>query len=175
MRLTISGPPGSGKTTVCHLLAEKTGLNMFVFGRVFRELAAEKGLSLKELGEIAEKDFSIDRMIDERILTIAKQECDIILESRLAAHMLTREKIPTFRICLDAPVPVRAQRIGLREGETAEQAQQNIHERELSEAKRYQKYYGIDICDRDVYDLVIDTATLTPEEIVDLIIKEAGL
>jgi len=175
MRLTISGPPGSGKTTVCHLLAEKTGLDKFVFGWVFREMAAERGFSLAELGELAEKDFSIDRMIDERILKVAKEREDVILESRLAAHMVTRENLPAFRVYLDAPIPVRAQRIGLRDGETAEQAHDNIRDRESSEAKRYQNYYGIDIRDRGVYDLVIDTGSLTPEEIVDLIIEEAGI
>ena len=174
MRLTISGPPGSGKTTVCQLLSESTGMEMFVFGRVFRELAAEKKLSLGELGDIAENDPSVDHMIDDRILCVAKEKDHIILESRLAAHMLTRENIPTFRVCLDAPLPVRAQRIGLREGESAEEAQAHIKEREASEAKRYLKHYGIDIHDRNLYDLVIDTGSLTPAE-VDLIIAEAGL
>ncbi len=41
MRITISGPPGSGKTTACKLLSERLGLEMVVFGRIFRELAQE--------------------------------------------------------------------------------------------------------------------------------------
>ena len=44
MRITISGPPGSGKTTVCGKLSEELGLKAIVFGQVFRELATEKGL-----------------------------------------------------------------------------------------------------------------------------------
>ncbi|MGE4275010.1 MAG: (d)CMP kinase [Candidatus Methanomethylophilaceae archaeon] len=175
MRLTISGPPGSGKTTVCQLLSERTGMDMYVFGRVFRELAAEKGLSLAELGRLAEEDFSVDRMIDGRLLDTARQREDIILESRLAAHLLTREGIPAFRVYLDASVPVRAERIGHREGESAEQAEAAMMDRAASEADRYRKYYGIDIQDRSVYDLVLDTGPLSPEEIVDIIVKKAGL
>ena len=83
MRITISGPPGSGKTTACSKLSEKLGLEAVVFGKIFRELAAEKNLSLVELGAIAEQDPSIDKMIDSRILEIARANDNIILESRL--------------------------------------------------------------------------------------------
>lgn len=175
MRLTISGPPGSGKTTVCRSLAERTGMEMFVFGRLFRELAEEQGIDLAELGRKAEEDFSIDEMIDARLLQTAREKDHIILESRLAAHMLTRAGIPAFRIYLHASVPVRAERIGRREGESAQQAEEAMLARARSEAARYQKYYGIDIDDRSIYDLVVDTGPLTPDQIVELIVKETGL
>ena len=68
MRITISGPPGSGKTTACSNLSEVLGLKAVVFGKIFRELAAEKNLTLGQLGAIAESDPSIDEMIDSRIL-----------------------------------------------------------------------------------------------------------
>ena len=58
MRITISGPPGSGKTTVCGKLSEALGLKAVVFGQVFRQLAAEKGLTLVELGALAEKELT---------------------------------------------------------------------------------------------------------------------
>ena len=88
MRITISGPPGSGKTTACSKLSEALGLEAVVFGKIFRELAAERNLTLGQLGAIAEEDPSIDRMIDSRILEIARSHPDVILESRLSAYML---------------------------------------------------------------------------------------
>lgn len=175
MRITISGPPGSGKTTACGKLSEILGLKAVVFGKIFRELAAEKNLSLVELGAIAEQDPSIDKMIDSRILDIARENEDIILESRLSAYMCSRYGIPAFKVYIDASPEVRMSRIGVREGETFEEACAKTVERQKSEAKRYMKYYGIDIEDRSVYDLVINTDDLDPDQVVERILDAAGV
>ena len=171
MRITISGPPGSGKTTVCGKLSEELGLKAIVFGQVFRELAAEKGLSLGELGALAEKDPSIDAGIDAKIVDIARAHPDIILESRLSAYMLTRNNISALRVYLDASPEVRMSRIGGREGKDLEIAVKETIDRQASEAKRYKMYYDIDIDDRSVYDLVINTDELTPDEVLDRILS----
>ena len=170
MRITISGPPGSGKTTACSKLSEKLGLEAIVFGKIFRELAAEKNLSLGELGAIAEKDPSIDKMIDSRILEIARANEDIILESRLSAYMCARNGIPALKIYIDASPEVRMARIGVREGETLEEACAKTEDRQRSEAKRYKMYYDIDIEDKSVYDLVINTDDLDPDQVVERIL-----
>lgn len=172
MRITISGPPGSGKTTACSKLSEALGLEAVVFGKIFREFAAEKNLSLGELGAIAENDPSIDRMIDSRILEIARAHSEIILESRLSAYMLARNGIPAFKILLDASPDVRMARVGVREGETLEEATAKTVERQNSEAKRYMKYYGIDINDFSVYDLVLNTDDMTPDQVLETILDK---
>ncbi len=171
MRITISGPPGSGKTTACSNLSEALGLKAVVFGKIFRELAAEKNISLNELGALAEKDPSIDKSIDERIVAIARQNEDIILESRLSAYMLKRNDIPAFKIYLCASPEVRMARIGIREGDTLEKAMEDTVKRQASEAKRYMMYYDIDINDMSVYDLIVNTDNLTPEEVLGTILK----
>ena len=165
MRITISGPPGSGKTTACAKLSETLGLEAVVFGRIFRELAAEKHLTLSQLGEIAEQDPAIDNMIDGRILQ------DLILESRLSAYMLTRNGIDAFKIHIDASPEVRMKRVGLREGETLEQATAATLDRQRSEAKRYKQWYDIDINDLSVYDLILNTDNMTPDEVLETILE----
>ena len=171
MRITISGPPGSGKTTACNRLSEILGLKAVVFGKIFRELAAEKHLSLIEFGELAEKDPSIDQAIDNKILEIARENENIILESRLSAYMLSRNSIPAFKIYLGASPEVRMSRIGVREGQTLEDAKKETLERQASEAKRYMMYYNIDINDMSVYDLVVNTDDLDPDGVIDTILK----
>lgn len=171
MRITISGPPGSGKTTVCGKLSEALGLEAVVFGRIFRELAAEKHLTLSELGDMAEKDPSIDNMIDGRILETARSREDLILESRLSAYMLSRNGIPAFKVYLDASPEVRMQRVGVREGDTLEKATADTLDRQRSEAKRYLQWYGIDIGDLSVYDLVVNTDHMDPDQVLAAILE----
>ena len=175
MRITISGPPGSGKSTACSKLTERLGLESVIFGKIFRQLAAEKNLSLGELGELAEKDPSIDKMIDSRILEIARANEDIILESRLSAYMCARNGIPAFKVYIDASPEVRMARIGVRAGETVEEACAKTLDRQRSEAKRYKMYYDIDIEDKSVYDFIINTDDLDPDQVVDRIIEAAGV
>jgi predicted cytidylate kinase len=175
MRITISGPIGSGKTTVCKLLSERTGMLFVVSGYIFRQMAKERGLSLADFGRLAERDPRYDKELDERMVRLAEEKEDIILEGRLVAQMLTRHRIPALRVYLDASLEVRVERVVEREGKDRELARTEIVEREASEAKRYQRYYGIDIRDRGAYDLIIDTGDLSPEQIVDRIIAASGL
>lgn len=171
MRLTISGPPGSGKTTVCGKLSSLLSLKAITFGKIFREIAVERNMTLSELGEAAEKDRSIDEMIDSRILGTARENDNIILESRLSAYMLTNNGIPAFRIYIDASPDVRVARIGKRDHETIEQAMAETAERERSEAKRYMMYYGIDLNDKSVYDLIVNTDLLDPDQTANVILR----
>lgn len=171
MRITISGPIGSGKTTVCTLLSDALSVECVVSGSIFRQMAKELGLSLADFGRLAEADPKYDHLLDERMVNIAREHRDIVLEGRLTAHMLTRNGIPALRVYLDAPIDVRVARVVERELKDLAQARDELLERENSETLRYKQYYGIDIRDKSVYDIVIDTGALRPEEVVQRIVK----
>lgn len=172
MRITISGPIGSGKTTVCNLLAKRLGYRMVISGSIFRDMAKEHDLSLAEFGALCERDMRHDRLLDERMVDIAQESPDIILEGRLVAHMLKKHGIPALKFFLTADLETRAKRVVEREGKPLDVALLEMKERESSEAARYQSYYGINIRSVDVYDVVIDTADRTPEQIVDLMVEK---
>jgi predicted cytidylate kinase len=171
MIITISGLIGSGKTTVCRMLGEVLGYRTVISGHLFREMAKELELSLEEFSLRAEKDPKYDKLIDERMVGIARNEDDLILEGRLAGQMMRRNAVPAFCIFLDAPLDVRTQRVSGREGVDLQEAMKEMSAREASEVLRYRKFYGIDVTDRSIYDMVIDTGALTPEQVVEMIVS----
>lgn len=168
MLVTVSGPPGSGKSTAAAGLAAEFGLDHVSGGDIFRELAAERNMSLAEFGELAEADDEIDRNLDRRLRSIAQSEDALVLESRLAGWLAGQAA--DLKFWLDAPLSVRAARIADREEITVAQATAETRDREASERRRYQEYYDIEIDDRRIYDLALNTARWDKDPALDLLI-----
>ena len=169
MRVTVSGLPGSGTTTISRLLAEYYELELISSGEVFRKIAKEKGMSLTEFGAMAEKDPSIDLAIDKNQRAVIHSQENLILESRLAGHMA--KDVPTvLKIWIKAPLPVRVKRILRREKSVSfdEELEKTV-QRENSEALRYMSYYNIDIGDLSIYDIVIDSEKWNQYQILDIL------
>jgi cytidylate kinase len=166
MLITVSGPAGSGKSTLAASLAEELGVEHISGGDVFRELASERGLTPLELNRQAEEDDSIDRDLDRRLRGIARERDALVLESRLAGWMAGQ--YADFRLWLDAPLSVRVERIADREEKSVGTAREETEARAESEALRYREYYGIDIDDLTIYDLVVNTARWSPTGVREL-------
>ncbi|MSR82934.1 MAG: cytidylate kinase [Candidatus Latescibacteria bacterium] len=169
--ITVSGLPGSGTSTTCKLLQEKLGWPYVNAGDFFRLLATDQGISLAEMGRRAEADGHVDRQLDERMVQFARQEKELILEGRLTGWMATRQGLPALKVWCQAPLEVRAGRVGQREGQAAEEAMRDIGARERSEHQRYHRHHQIDLDDLTIYDLVLDTAELSPEQVVARILE----
>lgn len=163
MLITVSGPPGSGKSTVASAVAARFGYEHVSGGDIFRSLAAERGLSLAAFNELAETDESIDLDLDRELREIARDRDDLVLEARLAGWMAG--EYADLRVWLDAPLRVRASRIADREGTDPAAARAATVTREESECGRYEAYYGIDIRDRSIYDVAVNTARWDAETI----------
>jgi len=167
--ITIGGPPGSGKSTVAAMLAERLGWKYVYTGDIFRKLAKENGMSLSDFGDYAGKHPEIDRELDHRQLQLAREE-NVILEGRVAGWICHTNNVDSFKIWLDAEIEVRAERVAKREGKDFETVLWEIKDREESERARYKLIYDFDMGDRSFYDLVIDSGPLTPDQICDLIL-----
>ncbi|MCX6665171.1 MAG: AAA family ATPase [Euryarchaeota archaeon] len=169
--ITISGLPGSGKTTVAKLLEEKLKIKYVYSGDLFRTMAKQHHMSLEEFGKFCENNQEIDKELDTNQLKIIRKG-NVIVEGRLAGWLAYQNKVPALKILIAADQDTRVRRIMKREEGNIAQRKQEMLTREKSEAKRYKTYYKIDITDTSIYDLVIDSAQKTPAEIVDIIIEK---
>jgi cytidylate kinase len=176
MRITVSGLPGSGTTSLSRYLAERHGFAMISAGEVFRQLAKEHNMELAAFGRLAEEDPAFDRMIDARQKEIAGQRNNIIVEGRLSGWMVDGADL---KIWLYAPIGCRIKRIAFRDQVTDDKiAEQLTLEREQCEAARYKSYYSIDIGDLSLYHLILNSEHWSVEglgAIVDTAITQLKL
>ncbi|MEF8853580.1 MAG: AAA family ATPase [Haloarculaceae archaeon] len=166
MLITVSGPAGSGKSTFADALADELGYEHVSGGDIFRRLADERGHSLVEFNRLAEEDDEVDRDLDRRLRDIASERDDVVLESRLSGWMAGEHA--DIKVWLDAPLSVRIERIADREDTDPDTARAETVERADSEVRRYREYYGIDIDDLSIYDLVLNTARWDPAGELDI-------
>jgi len=114
MIIAIGGPPGSGKSTAAALYAETHGCTLVSAGQVFREGARARGLSLEAYGAYAATHPEVDRELDALVLRRAAELAmsgDVVTDGRLQAALFAREKVPSLRVLVDAPLEVRAERV----------------------------------------------------------------
>ncbi|MEQ1786191.1 MAG: (d)CMP kinase [Acidimicrobiales bacterium] len=168
MLITISGLPGSGTTTVSRLVADALGLERLPGGEVFRQMAAEAGMTLAEFGVHAQGHPEIDRELDDRLEARATAG-DCVIESRLAGWLATRAGLLAVRVWIDCDDQERAARVAEREGTSLTQALIDNADRSDLERARYRSVYGIDLDDRSRYDLVLDSTTEPPDALASMI------
>lgn len=178
MIISISGLPGSGKSTVAKILAEKLNFERIYMGGILRKIADNKGITILELMKQAESDSTIDEEVDKMVGDFGRTKDDFIIESRTAFHFIPE----SLKIFIKVDLKEGAKRIfkDLMKEERNEEDKANsadnlckmLEERTEVDKSRYQKYYGIDFTDATNYDLVVNSTDLTPEEVVDKIMFE---
>lgn len=174
MRITISGPIGSGKSTVGRLLAKLLGYDFFSGGFFFREQARIHEMTVEEFNVYAESHPEIDRKQDEMIVDLLRSKDNVVVESRLAGWMCSRNQVDAFKVFLTASFDTRLGRITKREGDQRALSEM-LRVREESERKRYLDLYSIDYSSTEIYDLVIESDDMTAKEVAERIHNAAGI
>lgn len=182
MIITISGTPGSGKSTISKILKEKLNAEYINAGEVRRELARKKGINLEELNEYAENhpetDVDVDKECSAKARKLEKKGKTVIAEGRVQFHFLSE----SIKIFIKVDIEEAAKRIwnDLKENKekrnegdfsSIEELKQSLKEREQKDAQRYLKYYKIDHRNESQYDLIVDTTKLNPERAVKKILN----
>jgi len=174
--ITIAGRPGSGKSTTSKALAARLGYQHFSSGDLFRAISKERGIDVNQANLLAEQEKEIDHLVIQRLRDIGENEDQRVIDSRLAWHWMPQ----SFKVYLDLELEMAAQRI-LKNMDQERLENEHIpddpvqyaallQERLDSESRRYKALYGVNPYDHANYDLVVDTAINSPEEVVDKIL-----
>ena len=176
MIITISGVPGSGKSTVGKILAKKLGYEYFSMGDLRGQMAIEKEMTIDELNALGEKEDWTDRRADEIQTQMGKEKDNFIFEGRLSWYFIPN----SFKIFLTVDVKTAAERTLKNRAERQDEkqvtavfeAEQAVLQRLASDKKRYLQYYGIDYTKLENYDITIDTTNLKIDEITQIILDK---
>lgn len=169
MIIAVSGPAGVGKSTVAKKLADEFGLDEINAGKIFREMAEEREMELNEFQKLAENDPKIDKMVDQKQREIAENEEDVVLDAWLAGWMA--EDNADLKVWLNASQDVRMKRICKREDKTFEKVKNETIKRERSNKRRYMDYYGIDLDDLSIYDVILNTGKWNVQGVVNILVE----
>jgi len=179
MIISISGKPGSGKSTVAKKLAKKLNYKRYYMGGLRRQAAREKGMTLAEYNRLGETDFSTDKTVDDYLEKLGQKEDNFIIEGRTAFHFIPH----SFKIFLDVEAEEGARRIfkDLEKSKQERNEAKNLdsfkdvlkanQERMRSDDFRYKKYYNLDVFNKKHYDLYLDTTNLSQKEEFNQVFK----
>jgi cytidylate kinase len=173
MLISITGKLGSGKSTVCNLLKDRYGFEIYSTGAFQREVARSMGITTLELNKRLREDPSLDYVIDDAVkkLSIERAQDKLIFDSRMAWHFADK----SFKIFLTIEPCEAARRVMLNQRGCEEfyadenEACAKLIERSQVEQARFMQIYGVDYYDFNNFDLIVDTTRRTPEEILDII------
>lgn len=169
MIITITGKPGSGKTTVGKMLSEKLGYKFISMGDIRGRLAQEHGMTIEELNDVGMSEPWTDKEVDDLLKEILEKEDNLVIDSRMAWHFAKK----SFNIFLDVDLRVAAERIfkdqrpDERKHSSVDELLCALEERVRNDSERYRKWYGVDVCDLRNYDLVIDTTGKSVSQVLE--------
>jgi len=174
MIIAVMGEMCAGKSTVAKLLAAHYNIPHYSMGAIRRKMALERSMTLEEFNKLGET-IDTDTMVEEYQRNLGETSDDFVADGRMSKYSIPH----AIGVYLHADEGGRAQRLLADEEHhcqadpvtTLKEAVHLLRERERSDRKRYVRHYGVDPFDPSRYDIVIDTTTIPPEEVVAKIVE----
>lgn len=170
--ITLTGKPGSGKSSTADRVAEMLGYTRYSSGQMVRDILEHESLTLTEYNRRASSDHALDARVDEKLRDLRDQE-DIVIDARLGFYWLPE----SFKVYLDLDIDVATARIfkdsisnqsrkqaGEQSSSLAD-ASDAVRARMHAEQERFRQLYHIDPFNTAYFDLVIDTSRHSPETV----------
>jgi cytidylate kinase len=171
LTVTVGGLAGTGTSTLCRLLEAPLGVPYRYTGGLFREEAARRGLTLAEFNALGQQDPAVDRALDDQQLALLRAG-GLLLEGRMAGWLAGEHDTGAFTVWVTCEEHERLRRIVERDGGDTAAQRAATRDRERNELERYERWYGADIVDPAGYDLVLDSTSTSPEELVAQVLAE---
>ncbi len=170
--ITISGKPGSGKSSTADKVADMLSYTRYSSGDMVRNLLSREHLTLAEYNERAQSDHILDEKIDTMLRNLRTKN-DVVIDSRLGFYWIPE----SFKVYLDLDIQVATVRIfkdamsnnmRTKGGEFAnslDTVAKQVKTRMDTEQRRFKDLYGVDPYNSEHFDLVIDTSRHSPQTV----------
>lgn len=176
--ITITGKPGTGKSSTAKALSERLGYGRYSSGDFMRQLALERGRDIAQNSAITMNDRTLDDIVDSRQREFGETKDNFVMDGRMGWFVIPY----SFKVYLKTDSRVSAERVLNGEknpqrqateniGHTIDEYMENVAARMRSDEDRYLKFYGVTPFDEKHYDLVIDNTSMGFDQVVDMIIE----
>ena len=171
VRITVSGHPGSGTSTLVSGLEQRFGWTSLNGGDVFRQEAKRRGMRLADFGELCKEELDVDRSLDALLKEkmVGESPADVV-ESRLAGWWAHNLGLNCVRAWLDVTDEERARRVANREGLAFDDALAANRIRADVDQERFRLLYDLVPEDPTPYTLVLDATNLNATEILEHVV-----
>ncbi|MCA9359720.1 AAA family ATPase [Candidatus Kaiserbacteria bacterium] len=170
--ITLSGKPGSGKSSTADKVAELLNYTRHSSGDMVRQILAKSHMTLEEYNQKAETDHDLDDKVDEQLRALRDKK-DIVVDSRLGFYWIPESfkvyldldlEIATARIFKDTVSNSMRKAVGTSSSSLSDVSRQ-VKERMLNEQSRFKAMYGVDPYNKNNFDFVIDTSRQNPQSV----------
>ncbi|QHI38932.1 Cytidylate kinase [Kordia antarctica] len=168
-KITLSGFAGSGKSTIGKNLQEALNFEFISVGNFSRKLANEEyKMTINAFQQKCTKNPKLDAEIDKKFQIECNSKDNLVIDYRLGFKFIQN----AFHVLLKVSDQEAVSRIKAANRTDETISAKAIDTRNENMRTRFLSSYNVDFTNEKNYHLLIDTDSLTPKEITNLIIEE---